>query len=193
MVRRRLMGFAVLLALGAAAFATTTLAGSSDDFSRFFGGANIAMEDDCDPRDPAWNAVGGCTPRREGGDVSLAEFAGENDSPLAASVVGHQAWRNDPSYLKVRLGANVLVRNEGGRVHTFTKVAAFGGGKAPAPALNEGLVTAPECPASLDVAPGESIEVSGLAVGNHRFMCCLHPWMRALIKVQPQERVRLSP
>jgi hypothetical protein len=21
---------------------------------------------------------------------------------------------------------------------------------------------------------------------NHRFMCCIHPWMRALIKVKPR-------
>ena len=48
----------------------------------------------------------------------------------------------------------------------------------------EGLTTAPECPGSLDVAPGDSIKLSGLAVGNHRFMCCIHPWMRALVKVK---------
>jgi hypothetical protein len=26
--------------------------------------------------------------------------------------------------------------------------------------------------------------VSGLTVGNHRFQCCNHPWMRAIIKVK---------
>ena len=83
MTRRRLIGLAVLLALAATVFATTTLAGRS---SAAFG-TDIAMRDDCDPRDPAWNMVGGCAPRRELGSVSLAEFAGENDSPLAAAVV----------------------------------------------------------------------------------------------------------
>ena len=82
--------------------------------------------------------------------MTLAEFAGENDSPLAAAVVGHQAWRNDPSYLKVLQGTTLRIANKGGRPHTFTKVAAFGGGTAPNPALNEGLITSPECPASVD-------------------------------------------
>ncbi|MDQ4079526.1 MAG: hypothetical protein M3125_02115 [Gemmatimonadota bacterium] len=146
------------------------------------GNNRIAIRDDCDPRDPAWNPTGGCFLR--GGDVTFAEFAGENDSPLAASIVGHQAWRNDPSYLEIRVGEKVRVRNEGGRIHTFTRVGAFGGGKA-AP-LNEGLVVAPECPGSVDIPAGGRTEVSGLAAGNHRFQCCIHPWMRALIKVKPR-------
>jgi plastocyanin len=179
MIRRRFLSLAVVLGLIAAVFAATTPAGRSDQF----GAHHIAMKDDCDPRDPAWNMVGGCALRR--GDVTLAEFRGELDSPLAAAVIGHQAWRNDPSYLEIRPGATVRVRNEGGRVHTFTEVAAFGGGIAPDPALNEGLQLAPECPGSVNVVPGGSTIVSGLAVGNHRFMCCFHPWMRALIKVKP--------
>jgi hypothetical protein len=76
------------------------------------------------------------------------------------------------------------IANRGGRPHTFTKVANFGGGKIPNPALNEGLVTAPECPASVDIPPGGSTRISGLTVGNHRFQCCIHPWQRALVKVQ---------
>lgn len=181
MTRLRVLGLALLVVLAAAAaFAAATPAGSDRGGD---GLRQIAMRDDCDPKDPAWNAVGGCTLKR--GDVSFLEFVGENDSPLSLAVVGHQAWRNDPSYLKIRPGTTVRVKNKGGRAHTFTKVAAFGGGKVPNPALNEGLVTAPECPGSVDVAPGDRIDVSGLAVGNHRFMCCIHPWMRALIKVKP--------
>ncbi len=154
----------------------------SDNSSR-----RVAMRDDCDPRDPTWAAIGGCALKR--GDVTRAEFFGELNSPLSASVVGHQAWRNDPSYIKIRAGKSLRVRNEGGRPHTFTKVANFGGGKVPPPAglaLNKGLVMAPECPASTDVPAGGRMEVSGLAVGNHRFMCCIHPWMRALVKVKPE-------
>lgn len=180
MTRLRILGLAALLALGAAAFAAATPAGRSDDDDR---AKRIAIRDDCDPRDPGWAAVGGCALER--GDVSFAEFLGELDSPLALAVIGHQSWRNDPSYLKTSAGQAVRVRNVGGRPHTFTKVAAFGGGKVPVPALNEGLVTAPECPGSVDIAPGGSATVAGLAVGNHRFQCCIHPWMRALIKVKP--------
>jgi plastocyanin len=145
----------------------------------------IAIRDDCDPRDPAWDPTGGCLLRR--GNVRFAEFADELDSPLSIAVVGHQAWRNDPPYLVIKAGKTIRVRNEGGRVHTFTKVAEFGGGKVPPPGgvgLNKGLVLAPECPGSVDIPPGESMRVSGLTPGNHRFECCIHPWMRAIIKVK---------
>jgi hypothetical protein len=138
------------------------------------------VKDDCDPGDPNWNIVGGCHQHR--GNVSFAEFNGENDSPLAAAVIGHQAWRNDPTYLVIGPGQRVQVRNVGGRPHTFTEVANFGGGVVPP--LNEGLIPAPECPESVEVPPGGRDQVSGLALGNHRFQCCFHPWMRALIKVK---------
>jgi hypothetical protein len=140
----------------------------------------IAMLDDCDPRDPGWNPTGGCLLRR--GNVTFAEFNAENYSPLALSVVGHQAWRNEPSYLVVETDKSVRVRNEGGRVHTFTKVARFGGGRVPP--LSGGLTPAPECATARDVAPGESIRVSNLGPDNNRFQCCIHPWMRAIIKVK---------
>jgi plastocyanin len=177
--RFRVLGLAVLLALGAAAFAAATPAGRSGDDTE---SKRIAIRDDCDPRDPAWAPTGGCALDR--GDVSFAEFVEETSSPLSLSVIGHQAWRNDPSYLKVKAGTNVRVKNVGGRAHTFTEVAAWGGGKIPFPPLNQGLTIAPECPGSIDIAPGDSIKLSGLAVGNHRFLCCIHPWMRAVIKVK---------
>jgi plastocyanin len=165
---------------GDAGFAADRRDNSGDDVSE---ASKIAIRDDCDPRDPAWDPTGGCLLRR--GDVTFAEFNGELSSTLSASVVGHQAWRNDPTYLKVRTGKTVRVQNEGGRAHTFTEVAMFGGGKVPP--LNQGLVVAPECPGSTNIDPGGSAEVSGLTVGNHRFQCCIHPWMRALIKVKAHD------
>jgi plastocyanin len=140
----------------------------------------IAMRDDCDPDDPGWAPTGGCLVRD--GDVDLDEFFGEVASPLSLAAIGHQAWRNEPSYLKIETGETVRVSNRGGRVHTFTKVANFGGGRVPP--LNVGLAPAPECAAAVDVAPGDRIEVSDLGPGNHRFQCCIHPWMRALVKVE---------
>ena len=128
-------------------------------------------------------ADGGCLLKR--GDVTFAEFNAELSSPLSLAVIGHQAWRNDPPYLKIEAGKSVHVRNRGGRTHTFTEVANFGGGRVPNPNLNKGLAPAPECPGSVDILPGGSATVSGLAAGNHRFQCCIHPWMRALIKVKP--------
>jgi plastocyanin len=141
----------------------------------------IAIRDDCDPSDPAWAPSGGCV--LKGGDVTFAEFGAELSSPFSVAVVGHQAWRNDPSYLEISTGKNVRIRNEGGRTHTFTEVAQFGGGRVPNPALNKGLITAPECPGSVDIPPGGSTDITSLVAGNHKFQCCIHPWMRAMIKI----------
>jgi hypothetical protein len=190
MVRYRVLAVGGLLAVAAATLLVATAFGGSSD--RSSGGRQIAMRDDCDPDDPAWDAVGGCALRR--GDVSVAEFDEElpvepPPAPLTHTLIGHQAWRNDPPYLKIEEGKSVRVRNRGGRPHTFTEVEHFGGGFVPE--LNLGLVTAPECepPAGPQgvVPPGGRTTVSDLSVGNHRFMCCIHPWMRALIKVQPEE------
>ena len=64
------------------------------------------------------------------GDVTRAEFFLEAESPLApTSVIGHQAWWNDPPYLKIAVGESVRVKNEGGRTHTFTEVVNFGAGR----------------------------------------------------------------
>lgn len=140
----------------------------------------IAIRDDCDPRDQAaWAPTGGCLQKR--GDVTFAEFNAELNSPLALSVIGHMAWRMDPTYFKVGTRKTLSVRNQGGRTHTFTEVARFGGGKVPP--LSQGLTTAPECPGSVDIPAGGSTRVSNLTVGNHRFQCCIHPWMRMIIKV----------
>ena len=166
------------MAPGASASADRALQNDDDH-----GPAKIAIRDDCDPTDPAWAPSGGCLLRR--GNVRFAEFNAELSSALSpATVVGHQAWRNDPSYLVAEVGHTVRVRNEGGRAHTFTEVAQFGGGKVPNPALNKGLVQARECPTSTNIEPGETIELTDLAVGNHHFQCCIHPWMRGIVKVR---------
>src|SRR3989441_3043843 len=143
--------------------------------------AMAVIRDDCDPNDPGYNPTGGCF--RKEGDVSFAEFGAELSSPLApTSLIGHQAWRMDPPYIKLDADDTLMVRNRGGRVHTFTEVRSFGGGKIPNPALNKGLVTAPECLVSTDIAPGGKAEGSGLAEGNHHFQSCIHPLMRGVIK-----------
>lgn len=160
--------------------------GNNDDGDRGSNnGRNIDVLDDCNPRDPDWAPTGGCTLR--GGKVSVEEFNALLVSPLSQSVVGHPAWRNEPSYVAIETGDKVQVRNRGGRLHTFTPVAQFGGGRVPP--LNQGLTMAPECAlaqGAVDrwaVAPGQKLEIRGLPIGNHRYMCCIHPWMRALVKV----------
>ncbi|HKG94471.1 MAG TPA: hypothetical protein VKA84_21335 [Gemmatimonadaceae bacterium] len=151
-------------------------AASSDETG---GGRQIAILDDCDPTDPAWAPTGGCLSKR--GNVTNAEFNALLTSPLSLSTVGHPAWRNEPSYLVIEEGSDVKVTNEGGRTHTLTEVAQFGGGRVPP--LNRGLVPAPECAAAVNIAPGESMRIEHLASGLHRFQCCIHPWMRELVRV----------
>ena len=75
------------------------------------------------------------------------------------------------------------IKNEGGRGHTFTEVAQFGGGFVPP--LNVGLTPAPECTpeATIPLAPGATEELN-LEPGLHKFQCCIHPWMRAAIRVE---------
>jgi plastocyanin len=142
----------------------------------------ISILDNCDPTDPGWAPTGGCL--LEEGDVRVAEFNALLSSPLSESVVGHPSWRNHPSYITVEAGETVRVKNRGGRTHTFTEVAQFGGGKIPA--LNQGLSVAPECPDSTNLPSGATSKVTDLGVGIHRFQCCIHPWMRAVIRVTPE-------
>jgi plastocyanin len=147
------------------------------------GRSHIAILDDC-ATDPAWAATGGCALRE--GAVTEADFGAFLFSPLSLSAVGHPAWRNEPSYLRVAAGTLVDVTNDGGRTHTFTRVAQYGGGRVPP--LNQGLTPAPECapmtPDPNQVTPGGRLVLNALAPGDHRYQCCIHPWMRALIKVQ---------
>lgn len=150
----------------------------------------IAILDDCDPDDPLWTPTGGCLLRSNEGDVTFAEFVMLLNSPLSpTTVVGHPSWRNDPSYATVTPGTTVQVANKGGRVHTFTEVANYGGGFVPF--LSTGLIPAPEClgPAAgaTTVAPGESIEITPAGAGTHKYQCCIHPWMRGAIKVAEKE------
>jgi plastocyanin len=172
------VGFLVLKA------ATSSVSARSEDE---YGKREIVLRDDCDPTDPGWAPTGGCN--RPEGDVSFAEFNALRLSPLAPSVVGHSAWWFDPSYLQVKTGQRVRVHNEGGRTHTFTEVANFGGGRVPP--LNAGqagtppMTTAPECVAAgvVDIPGGGKDVVDGLTPGNHKFQCCIHPWMRTMVKV----------
>lgn len=153
----------------------------------------ITMMDNCSTEDPAYEALGGCP---EGapfpgwqsykGDVPLAELFRLLFSPLAqpGHVIGHPSWRNEPSYISVPEGQTVRVVNRGGRAHSFTEVANFGGGFVPP--LNGTMAPAPECanPAAVELLPhGGTQTLPALAPGTHTFQCCIHPWMRGAIRV----------
>lgn len=177
-MRSRLIVIALVLGVGALLPDTTTSVAAAA------GGEKVAMVDNCDPN-ADWGP-GGCL--IDEGSVTRAEFMTFLASPLSpTTVVGHPSWRMDPGYLTVEVGEKVKLRNLGGRNHTFTRVAQFGGGTVPQ--LRVGLTPADECPAAVIVGPGGRSEVqeSDLVLGDNRFMCCIHSWMRAVIKVVPEE------
>ena len=98
------------------------------------------------------------------------------------------AWHFSPRQVRLKEGQAFQAQNSGGEVHTFTEVAEFGGGFIPE--LNDltgNPIPAPECldfpniefiPAGASNAP----EVDD--AGEHKYMCCIHPWMRATVTVR---------
>ena len=182
-----------LALVGALAMITTVAAANDEE--------EIAVLDDCNPATfnalpPLGPGLGTICKVTFGGDVTFAEF-------LSVLPFGHPAWRNEPSYIKIEPGAAVTVTNEGGERHTFTEVAKFGGGFIPL--LNDptnSLSVVPECgsvvgssavpnPALVFLSPGASLTVTGLSANapshSHLFQCCIHPWMRAAIKVKADQ------
>ena len=96
----------------------------------------------------------------------------------------HTSWSSS--------GDRIHVKNEGGRLHTFTPVAQFGGGRVEG--INVGAQVAPECalptpPATdrYEVPPGERLRLKADKQGIQRFQCCIHAWMRATVRVTPEK------
>lgn len=149
------------------------------------GDKKVRMYDDCDPA--TFNAVLGDGACIGNGHTTFAEFIAE----LAATQDAHK-WRNQPSQMKLNIGRPTLIENRGGEVHTFTQVAAFGGGFVDdLNGISGNPVPVPEClnfgtmvfipPGGTDAGP--TAGSSELPVGTHRFQCCIHPWMRTVIEV----------
>jgi plastocyanin len=100
----------------------------------------------------------------------------------------HPLWAISPIATAVETGTMLEVVNVGGRGHTFTQVASFGGGVIPL--LNtrdDTRIQAPECLGSLvNIAgAGGSITHTFTGLGEQRYQCCFHPWMRATVMVTP--------
>ena len=140
----------------------------------------VTMFDACDPE--TFNAAlgpGTCT--RSGG-VRFATFLeqlGQHHS------VG--AWHFAPPEVTMRVGQLLVATNRGGETHTFTEVEEFGGGIVAQLNQLTGLTeVAPECTrlAGTDfLAPGASSSEKEEEAGVEKYQCCIHPWMRAQVRI----------
>ncbi len=149
--------------------------------------AQFVALDECDPA--TFNAVLGpdfCKNVALGYATTLSDLltGAQSDKPSPN-------WDFEPDSISVPQGTVIKVVDQGGEPHTFTEVQQFGGGFIPA--LNApGESTVPECTggfSKVDVAKtriiqGSTIEIPNLKKGEHRFQCCIHPWMRATVNVR---------
>jgi plastocyanin len=165
------LGIAGLLAL---VFATSSSAASSS--------RQVVIRDDCDPA--TFNAAIGPGTCVKDGSTTFSQFVAQLLAQGRAP-----AWRFAPGQLNLAAGGTLEGRNKGGESHTFTEVAAFGGGCIQV--LNDllGLVPVPECAGFPGGAFGATLIPAGgtltvaPAPGIHRFECLIHPWMRATVDV----------
>jgi plastocyanin len=140
----------------------------------------VTMMDACDPE--TFNAaIGPGTCTRSGG-VQFAKF-------LELLGLHHSigSWRFAPPNVTMRVGQRLVATNRGGEVHTFTEVEDFGGGIVADLNNLTGLTTvAPECTqltGSDFIAPGASSSEEEDEAGVENYQCCIHPWMRAQVRV----------
>jgi len=164
----------------------------------------IGIRDACDPgtfSSPV-NAAGPrtCRPGFHG-TTKFQVFIAELQSDHIAG-----AWRFNPlldatagtfqlASVNLNLNQTTALQNTGGEIHTFTKVATFGGGFVPPlNQLSGNPVPAPEClqpenATNIFVEAGttETGPTAGsaqLPVGVTNWQCCVHPWMRMTIEVK---------
>ena len=151
-----------------------TVAGASD-------ARKVVMRDDCDPA--TFNAAIGPGTCVGGGDTTFDEFLAQVGKDHKAG-----AWRFSPDKVEIKSGTQLAVVNRGGETHTFTCVSRFGGGIVPIlNQLSGNTTVAPECQALDDddfVPPGGSYPDKPSHAGVEKYQCCIHPWMRATVRVR---------
>ena len=104
----------------------------------------------------------------------------------------HPLWAISPVATSVATGTTLEVVNVGGRGHSFTRVANFGGGSLPILNTREDTrIPAPECltdAGTVAIAPaGGSIAHIFTGLGEQHYQCCFHPWMRTTVEVTQAE------
>jgi hypothetical protein len=180
-----LLGVSLLLALGSAR--------ANDE-------RKIVMYDDCNQADyDARFGPGFCVGH---GNTTFAEFASEL---VATGEVTAWKFKHQNQGSHVDGPGLLIIPNEGGLLHTFTRVEQFGGGfNAAFNRFSNNPVPAPECAfvrpdGSLGAVPPNATNLfiaqdqlgflatgpgSHLPAGTHHFQCCIHPWMRVTVEVR---------
>lgn len=163
----------------------------------------IGMRDACDHKsfNQKKNAGPGTCKIGHHGSTKFKVFIAELQSDQIAG-----AWRFNPlvnatqgifqlAPVNLTSGQTTSLQNTGGELHTFTRVASFGGGFVdPLNQLSGNPNPAPEClqaenPTNVFVEAGttETGPTAGsdqLPLGTTNWQCCVHPWMRMTINVQ---------
>jgi hypothetical protein len=136
------------------------------------------MMDACSPSFNLFVGPGTCT--RNGG-VDFNEFVAQLTAHQAAG-----AWHNAPDQTDAWLGDSLVAVNNGGELHTFTRVATFGGGIVPfLNDLSGNETIVPECAAESTFVPPGGTDTETLDQTDQlKFQCCIHPWMRTTVLVK---------
>jgi plastocyanin len=174
------------LLAGCLMFAGATFAAAQENSPSL---AQVVALDECDPT--TFNAALGSDFCK---NVALGAFTTfDNLFAEAAAGTPDPNWDFEPDTLRIKQGTILSVVDQGGEPHTFTEVAQFGGGFVTG--LNHGEATVLECAngfsnlavAKTRILQGSHIEVTGLKKGEHRFQCCIHPWMRMTVDVKDRD------
>ena len=149
------------------------------------GAPMLKARDACDPA--TFNAVLGAGACADGGNVTFDAFI---DRLIRTG--DHPLWRFTPGRAMVPAGQTIPVSNVGGEFHTFSRTVEFGGGFVQE--LNDLLgleeiadgCTQPPGATNLFLGAGGrgTISTATLGSGAQRFLCCIHPWMRATYRVE---------
>ena len=139
----------------------------------------VTLRDDCDPA--TFNAA-------LGPNSCLRKDSGMPFNTFVALLTRNQTvgpWKIDPDRVEADPGTVLTATNRGGETHTFTRVAAFGGGIVPLLNNLSGNPTpAPECnPGTIQfLAPGGATSATVGNDGTELYQCCIHPWMRMVVR-----------
>jgi hypothetical protein len=143
------------------------------------------IRDDCDPKTfnaapPDGPGLGElCVPTYDGG-TTFAEFIEELQED---QVVG--AWRFNPDEVRLDRQQGTILESRSGEVHTFTRVAQFGGGVVPdLNVLSNAGPPRQECfeaPSATNIIVQPGAAFAGPTAGRQ---CCIHPWMKSEIDVR---------